>query len=56
MYLYTEVWWVVRTRSERRLQRRKGFNVTSPACTFDVTNNRYCPPLYCTYIHSSYYL
>jgi hypothetical protein len=35
-----EVWWVVRNRSRRNLQKRKGFNVTSPDCTFDVTNNR----------------
>lgn len=38
-----ELWWVIRNRSDRRLQKRKGFNVTSPACTFDLTNNRYFP-------------
>lgn len=38
-----EVWWVQRTRSEFIVQRRKGFNVTSPTCTFDLTNNRYFP-------------
>lgn len=38
-----ELWWVIRNKSDRRLQKRKGFNVTSPACTFDLTNNRYFP-------------
>ncbi len=38
-----ELWWVVRTKSDRRIQKRKGFNVTSPSCTFDLTNNRYFP-------------
>jgi hypothetical protein len=38
-----EVWWVVRTPSEFVVQKRKGFNVTSPQCTFDYVNNRYFP-------------
>ena len=38
-----EVWWVVRTRSDFVVQKRKGFNVSSPQCTFDKTNNRYFP-------------
>ena len=36
-----EVWWVQRTRSEYIVQYRKGFNVTSPTCTYDVVNSRY---------------
>mmetsp|Transcript_19797 Transcript_19797/g.33126 ORF Transcript_19797/g.33126 Transcript_19797/m.33126 type:complete len:539 (+) Transcript_19797:100-1716(+) len=38
-----EIWWVVRSPSEFTVQKRKGFNVTSPQCTFDTTNNRYYP-------------
>jgi len=38
-----EVWWVLRTKSEFVVQKRKGFNVTSPKCTFDFVNNRYFP-------------
>lgn len=38
-----ELWWVQRTRSEFIVQRRKGFNVTNPVCTFDLINNRYFP-------------
>jgi len=38
-----EVWWVVRTQSEFVVQKRKGFNITSPQCTFDATNDRYFP-------------
>lgn len=38
-----EVWWVLRTKTSRVVQKRKGFNVTSPRCTFDLTNNRYFP-------------
>ena len=41
--MYIELWWVVRNRTDRRLQRRKCFNVTSPSCTFDLVNNRYFP-------------
>lgn len=36
----TEIWWVVRSRSGFTVQKRKGFNVTNPPCTFDATNNR----------------
>jgi hypothetical protein len=35
-----EMWWVLRTASGSVVQKRKGFNVTSPACTFDANNNR----------------
>eukprot|EP00605_Chrysophyceae_sp_TOSAG23-4_P000970 GSChrysophyteH1.ASY1.ANO1.1070.1 assembled CDS len=38
-----EVWWVLRTKSEFVVQKRKGFNVTEPKCTFDIVNNRYFP-------------
>jgi len=38
-----EIWWVLRTKSGRTVQKRKGFNVTSPSCTFDEANNRYFP-------------
>lgn len=36
-----EFWWVQRTRSEFIVQKRKGFNVTEPICSFDLTNDRY---------------
>ena len=36
-----EIWWVVRSKSKRVVQKRKGFNITFPQCTFDLTNNRY---------------
>lgn len=36
-----EIWWVVRSPSEFTVQKRKGFNVTEPSCTFDTTHNRY---------------
>lgn len=35
-----EIWWVVRSPSEFTVQKRKGFNVTEPSCTFDTTHNR----------------
>ena len=38
-----EIWWVLRTKSEFVVQKRKGFNITSPKCTFDIVNNRYLP-------------
>jgi len=38
-----EIWWVLRTKSEFVVQKRKGFNITSPKCTFDTVNNRYLP-------------
>jgi hypothetical protein len=38
-----EIWWVQRTRSNFIVQKRKGFNVTSPKCTFDHVNDRYFP-------------
>jgi hypothetical protein len=36
-----EIWWVQRTPSEFIVQKRKGFNITSPICTFDIVNDRY---------------
>jgi hypothetical protein len=44
---------VVRSPSEFTVQKRKGFNVTEPQCTFDTTHNR-CGPysLYAVW-HSS---
>lgn len=38
-----EIWWVKRTRSKFIVEKRKGFNVTSPGCTFDIVNDRYFP-------------
>jgi len=38
-----EIWWVVRSPTHYTVQKRKGFNVTSPKCTFDTTNNRFFP-------------
>lgn len=38
-----EVWWVLRTKSNYIVQMRKGFNVSYPTCTFDLTNDRYFP-------------
>lgn len=38
-----ELWWVVRSPAFNTVQKRKGFNVTNPSCTFDSTNNRYFP-------------
>ncbi len=38
-----ELWFVQRNRFERILQKRKGFKVVSPECTFDGTNDRYFP-------------
>lgn len=38
-----EIWWTLRTPSEFVVQKRKGFNITSPKCTFDIVNNRYFP-------------
>lgn len=35
-----EIWWVVRSKSWKTVQKRKQFNITYPACTFDTTNNR----------------
>jgi hypothetical protein len=35
-----EIWWVLRSLTNRVVQKRKGFNVTEPQCTFDLTNNR----------------
>ena len=46
-----EIWWVQRTPTEYIVQKRKGFNVTSPICSFDLVNDRYevqqylCPGL-----------
>eukprot|EP01040_Poterioochromonas_malhamensis_P004475 gene4473-4798_t len=38
-----EIWWVVRSPSYRTVHKKKAFNITSPSCTFDLTNNRYFP-------------
>lgn len=38
-----QVWFVLRTKSNDFINKKKGFNVTSPTCTFDITNNRYFP-------------
>ena len=38
-----EIWWTLRTPSELVVQKRKGFNVTEPLCSFDTVNNRYFP-------------
>lgn len=38
-----ELWWVLRTPSQFIVQKRKGFAVTNPSCTFDNANNRYFP-------------
>lgn len=35
-----ELWWVQRTKSEFIVQSRKGFNITSPVCSFDLVNDR----------------
>ena len=34
---------MVRSPTSRVVQKRKGFNITSPQCTFDKKNNRYFP-------------
>lgn len=36
-----ELWWVVRSPALNTVQKRKGFNITNPGCTFDSVNNRY---------------
>ena len=41
--LYIELWWVLRTPSKYVVQKRKGFSVSTPPCTFDAANNRYFP-------------
>jgi len=38
-----ELWFVQRTRNEKILQKRKGFKVIRPACTFDILNDQYLP-------------
>jgi len=38
-----ELWFVQRNRFERILQKRKGFRVVWPECTFDAKNDRYFP-------------
>lgn len=40
-HLFVELWWVLRTPNQFLVQKRKGFNVTYPACTYDTVNNRY---------------
>jgi hypothetical protein len=38
-----ELWFVQRNRFEKILQKRKGFRVVWPQCTFDPMNDRYFP-------------
>jgi hypothetical protein len=38
-----ELWFVQRNRFEKILQKRKGFRVIWPLCTFDLINDRYFP-------------
>ena len=38
-----ELWFVQRNRFEKILQKRKGFRVVWPECTFDPVNDRYYP-------------
>ena len=38
-----EIWWVLRTENEFIVQKRKGFNVTNPGCSYDTTNDKYFP-------------
>eukprot|EP00979_Chaetoceros_neogracilis_P004514 scaffold787_cov285-Chaetoceros_neogracile.AAC.78 len=38
-----ELWFVQRNRFEKVLQKRKGFSVIWPLCTFDLINDRYFP-------------
>mmetsp|Transcript_6451 Transcript_6451/g.18272 ORF Transcript_6451/g.18272 Transcript_6451/m.18272 type:complete len:552 (-) Transcript_6451:193-1848(-) len=38
-----ELWWVERTPSEFVVRKKKPFRIEEPACTFDLTNDRYFP-------------
>lgn len=38
-----QLWWVQRTRSNFIIQKKKGFKVAHPTCTFDAVNDRYFP-------------
>jgi hypothetical protein len=38
-----ELWFVQRNRFEKILQKRKGFKVQRPNCTFDILNDQYFP-------------
>lgn len=38
-----ELWWVQRTKYNFIVNKRKGFKVTNPTCTFDFNNNQYFP-------------
>ena len=38
-----ELWWVVKSKTGKVVRKRKGFNVTSPLCTYDSINDRYFP-------------
>lgn len=38
-----ELWWVQRTSYNFIVNKRKGFRVTEPTCTFDFNNNQYFP-------------
>ncbi len=42
-YSNYELWFVQRNRFEKILQKRKGFRVVWPECTFDQVNDRYFP-------------
>ena len=35
-----EIWWVVKTPTGNTIQKRKGFNITSPTCTLDSTTKK----------------
>lgn len=38
-----EIWWVIRSKVNFMVQKKKGFNVTYPPCTFDEVNDQYFP-------------
>ena len=38
-----ELWWVQRTKYNFIVNKRKGFKVIEPTCTFDFNNNQYFP-------------
>lgn len=38
-----QLWWVQRTPHNFIIQKKKGFRVSEPTCTFDAVNNRYFP-------------
>lgn len=38
-----ELWWVVRNKVNFVVQKKKGFNITFPPCTYDNVNGQYFP-------------